>query len=108
AAAAAAAAASASNRPAAAPPAVEPVPEAEHPAVARHGTVGLPGTHRAPPAPWPARVRAGEFRDVIAEAERRGIDGVLREESAPNLMALADAARYAGSSPLARRALTEV
>jgi hypothetical protein len=57
---------------------------------------------------WPARVLAGEFRGVIREARRRGIDDVLRRESAVNLMALADAARYAGGARLAARALTQV
>src|SRR4051812_48199169 len=57
---------------------------------------------------WQARVLAGEFRGVIREARRRGIDEVMRRESAANLMALADAARYAGGSGLATRALTQV
>ena len=51
---------------------------------------------------------AGEFRGVIREARRRGIDEVMRRESPANLMALADAARYAGGSRLATRALTQV
>jgi hypothetical protein len=45
---------------------------------------------------------------VIREARRRGIEDVLRRESAGNLMALGDAARYAGSARLAARALTQV
>jgi hypothetical protein len=57
---------------------------------------------------WPARVLAGEFHSVIDEAERRGVAEVLRRESAGNVMALADAARYAGAAPLATRALLEV
>ncbi|MEP6652715.1 MAG: FecR domain-containing protein [Myxococcales bacterium] len=57
---------------------------------------------------WPARVLAGEFRTVIREAERRGVDRVLRAEPADNLMALADAARYTASFPLARKALLNV
>ncbi|MES1208878.1 MAG: FecR domain-containing protein [Pseudomonadota bacterium] len=76
------------------------------------GTIGMPGP---PPATgarhgesWPARVLAGEFRAVTDEAERRGIDEVLRGESAANIMALADAARYAGASPLAQKALLKL
>jgi hypothetical protein len=51
---------------------------------------------------------AGEFRGVIREAQRRGLEDVLRRESAVNLMALADAARYAGGARLAVRALIRV
>ena len=57
---------------------------------------------------WPARVLAGEFRTVIDEGERRGIEDVLRVESAANIMALADAARYAGAAPLAEKVLLKV
>jgi TolA-binding protein len=64
------------------------------------------GAHRG--ETWPARVLAGEFRAVIDEARRRGIDDVLRNDSAASLMALADAARYAGASSLAERSLLKV
>jgi hypothetical protein len=57
---------------------------------------------------WPARVLAGEFRTVIREAQRRGVDRVLNAEPAENVMALADAARYTAAFPLARKALLKV
>lgn len=55
--------------------------------------------------PWPARVAAGDYDGVLAEAEARGIDGVLGGASASDLSAFADAARYRGRSGLATRAL---
>ena len=54
---------------------------------------------------WPERVAAGAFRGVIAEAESRGIDAVLKQVPLTDLVALADAARYAGRTDVARRAL---
>ena len=45
---------------------------------------------------------------MIDEARRRGIEDVLRNDSAASLMALADAARYAGASSLAERSLLKV
>src|SRR5262249_21548977 len=68
--------------------------------------VAAPPPSPPPSSSWPARVRAGEFRAVVAEAERRGLDGGLRAEPPASLMALADAAGYAGDAALARRALT--
>ena len=57
---------------------------------------------------WPARVAAGQFADVIAEAEGRGVGRVLKHDTASNVMALADAARYAGRLGLARRSLLDL
>ncbi|WP_437727724.1 FecR domain-containing protein [Sorangium sp. So ce861] len=71
-----------------------------------------PGGLTAPPdgaaaAPsWAKRVAAGDFRSVLAEAEQRGLDGVLERGSLDDLVALADAARYARRGDLAQRALT--
>ena len=105
-----------------APPAVTPTPTpaddrgaraaepAEEPAEAKTAVERTP--RAAAPLQrddgWTGRVLAGEFRGVIREARRRGMEEVLRRESAGNLMALADAARYAGSARLAARALTQV
>jgi hypothetical protein len=97
----------------AAPPAEGPSPSAQAPAAAEAGprrAAGARAAHAAP-APagrgesWPAAVAAGEFASVIDEAERRGIADVLAHESAGNVMALADAARYVGQPALARRSL---
>ena len=57
------------------------------------------------PASWSRRVAAGEFLDVLAEAERGGIDGCLASCPVEALAALADAARYGGRPALARRVL---
>jgi hypothetical protein len=100
------------SAPAETPPA-PPAPSAPGPAAA--APPPLPRAPTRAPAPtvrraeaWPARVLAGEFRSVVDEAGRRGVDDVLRHESDRNLMALADAARYAGAAPLAERALMQV
>lgn len=55
---------------------------------------------------WRARVAAGDFAAVIADAEAQGLDAVIDGSSLADLAALADAARYAGRADLARRALT--
>jgi hypothetical protein len=85
------------------PPAQAPAPPLPH-----RGTTTTPTATARRAEAWPARVLAGDFRSVVDEAERRGVDDVLGHESDRNLMALADAARYAGSAPLAVRALTQV
>ncbi|HXX66133.1 MAG TPA: FecR domain-containing protein [Polyangiaceae bacterium] len=54
---------------------------------------------------WATRVARGSFQAVIDDAQRQGIDRVLTEASQADLAALADAARYAHSQDLARRAL---
>lgn len=59
----------------------------------------------APPS-WSRRVAAGAFQEVLAEAERRGLDAVLERGSLDDLVALGDAARYARRSDLAQRALS--
>jgi hypothetical protein len=57
------------------------------------------------PRPWSERVAGGEFAAVVAEAEARGLEGVLASAALADLVALADAARYAGRVAVARRAL---
>jgi hypothetical protein len=54
---------------------------------------------------WPQRVANGDFAVVLREAERAGISSVLAAANVEELAALADAARYARRSALARRAL---
>ncbi|HEX4334999.1 MAG TPA: FecR domain-containing protein [Polyangiaceae bacterium] len=58
----------------------------------------------APPS-WAKRVAGGDFRGVIADAEGRGLSTTLAEAPLGDLVALADAARYTGSSSMARDAL---
>lgn len=69
----------------------------------------------AAPAPEPGRpaaapslrerVARGDFAGVIADAEARGIDAAIDASPLDDLAAIADAARYAGRTDLARRAL---
>jgi hypothetical protein len=54
---------------------------------------------------WRARVAAGDFAGVIADAEARGLDASIDGTSLSDLAALADAARYGGRGDLSRRAL---
>jgi hypothetical protein len=54
---------------------------------------------------WQARIAAGDFSGVLADANRRGIQSALDNASASDLMALADAARYVRKTSIARKAL---
>ncbi|HWA73089.1 MAG TPA: FecR domain-containing protein [Polyangiaceae bacterium] len=55
--------------------------------------------------PWSQKVAQGKFQAVIDEAQRRGLEQTLATASIEDLSALADAARYASSTGIARRAL---
>jgi hypothetical protein len=65
----------------------------------------VPAVADAPARPWAARVAAGDYDGVLADAEARGVDAVLGAAPAADLSALADAARYRGRGALASRAL---
>jgi hypothetical protein len=54
---------------------------------------------------WAKQVAQGKFQAVIDEARRRGLEQTLATASIEDLSALADAARYASSTGVARRAL---
>jgi hypothetical protein len=54
---------------------------------------------------WSSRVAAGEFDLVVSAAEARGLDKVYQRAPLVDLEALADAARYARRSSVARDAL---
>jgi TolA-binding protein len=54
---------------------------------------------------WRKKAAEGAFAEVIAAAERRGLDATLSSVSLADLTALADSARYARRLPLAKRAL---
>ena len=54
---------------------------------------------------WTREVAQGHFTAVLNEAEQRGLDRTLGSGSLEELAALADAARYAGRSPVAKRVL---
>ncbi len=70
-----------------------------------HGSAAAPDGAAAAPS-WAKRVAAGDFRSVLAEAEQRGLGGVLDHGPLDDLVALADAARYARRGDVAQRALT--
>jgi TolA-binding protein len=54
---------------------------------------------------WGQMVARGKFREVLADAQRRGVDQVLAGAPLADLSALSDAARYAKNGELAKRAL---
>jgi hypothetical protein len=99
------------------PPAVQPGPSG--PERALPAPSGSRGTHArlAPPSgavtpaaaetasTWSKRVAEGDFQGVVADAQRRGLDATLGGAPAPELAALADAARYVRRHDVARRAL---
>jgi TolA-binding protein len=73
--------------------------------------VEAPLTTPAEPARWSHRgwmsaLADNKGADVVADADRRGLAAVLERADSEDLWALANAARYAGRYPLARRALT--
>jgi len=85
------------------PPAALPAP-AHHTTRSRAG-----GLHGAPAAAvdeasWSKLIAQGDFRGVLSDAERRGLERTLTAGSATDLTALADAARYLRRGELARRA----
>ncbi|HEY4159868.1 MAG TPA: tetratricopeptide repeat protein [Polyangiaceae bacterium] len=54
---------------------------------------------------WSKLVAAGDFKAVLAQANERGVSGCEQACSAPDLSALADAARYTGHSDIAEQSL---
>jgi len=58
-----------------------------------------------PPARWSERLADGEAAGIVAEAQRRGVAGVLAAANSEDLAALADAARFRNQDQLARRVL---
>lgn len=89
--------------PAAPTPEVRPL----EPAPAREGSPQpTPAAELAAQASWPQRVATGDFAGVLAEAEARGIEAVLAGAPLGDLVALADAARYARRGDLTGRALS--
>ncbi len=59
----------------------------------------------APSVPdWKALASAGKFGDALSAAEKAGFEAECRRSSGQDLLALADAARLAGSAPRAEQA----
>jgi len=70
---------------------------------ARHRTAmptGEPGA-----VVWSKLLATGDFADIVADAERRGIANTIAQVNASDLSALADAARYTKRNDLARQVL---
>jgi len=94
-----------------APSSVPTTPAAPAAPDMRPGTEAQPPPASAPaaalrPIPrWKAAHQRGDYPAAVAEAERAGLTELLRTLPADELRQLADAARYAGRGPLARRAL---
>jgi hypothetical protein len=88
-----------------------PQPTKQLPAPAHHASRSRAGVlHGAPAAPlaadeasWSKLIAQGDFRGVLADAERRGLERTLASGSPADLTALADAARYLRRGDLARR-----
>jgi len=70
-----------------------------------NGAVPVPGTPAPGGLDWSRHAAQGEFGAVIEAAERRGLDVTLATASLADLSALADSARYARRTPMAKRAL---
>ena len=102
------------------PPSTEPpsgpaaLPTKRLPAPARAGkgssarTVAVadkPAVADWAPQKWSTRVSTGDAAGVVDEAVAHGIDAVVADADGPALVALADAARYAGRKYLAERVL---
>jgi ferric-dicitrate binding protein FerR (iron transport regulator) len=94
-------------------PVPEPAPESEA-EPANVGSARRAAPNAAAPAapssgqkshPWTQQVAQGNFEAVVEQAERRGVEQTLASGSLEQLTALADAARYAGRTQLARRVL---
>jgi hypothetical protein len=58
-----------------------------------------------PTVSWAQRAAAGDFRGVMDDADRLGIEVALASRSLEDLAALSDAARFSGRPEVARRAL---
>lgn len=54
---------------------------------------------------WPSLLEHGAFTEIVEQAQRQGIEAVLKRGTASDITALADAARYTQQHQLAHRAL---
>ena len=88
-----------------APPPVASEPAAE-PAPRERPQPDEPREHKV--ESWSTRLLAGDFAGVLSQAQRRGVNQVLRHDGPADVMALAEAARYSREQPLAKRALLAV
>jgi len=85
----------------------QPSAEDEHFGSAREGTdqTARRGRTRAQAVKsWAEMLAAGEFTDILRDAQRQGVDHSLASRSASELSALAQAARYAKQPAVSERA----
>ncbi len=80
-------------------------PEKEDAATSR-GAPQKPARSDGGPPDWRALAHAGDFKGAIAAAQALGLDGILQSSGGADLILLADAARLAGRTDIARRAYT--
>jgi hypothetical protein len=85
-------------------------PEPDKQASAPPTDIGsAPSAGRAPThASWRSMMAHGDFAAILDDADHRGMSKVLSEASASDLATLADAARYAHRTDVARRVLTSL
>jgi hypothetical protein len=90
-------------------PAVELLPpDAGPPPVAPSRPVRSPAAPRPPRSreDWKAWSAAGDFEEVLLDAEREGLEQVLAQRPVADLLLLGDAARYLSNRRLAQRVFT--
>jgi transmembrane sensor len=106
----------AANETSAAPPEIAPMPSAAIAIAIADTAAPASPLLRASAAPsvvapaiaptWRELTTAGRYADAWRRAESEGFDDLCRRASAPDLLALADAARFGGGSARAREPLT--
>lgn len=83
--------------------ATKPAKHTQHASRSRTTALHVAPAVTADDASWSKLIAQGDFRGVLADAERRGLERTLASGSAADLTALADAARYLRRGDLARR-----
>src|SRR6478735_4776965 len=83
----------------------DPLPSAAPDASAASAKVPEIARWAPRPTSWSQDIAQGKFKEIVRDAEARGVGGCLASCSAIDLRALSDAARYTGDSALAERAL---
>jgi hypothetical protein len=86
------------------PATVEPAPSADAASVGSARLAASATALATAPPSWESQVRRGEYSAVLRDAERRGIEQVLATATAPEVMALANAARFSGRVNVGREA----
>jgi hypothetical protein len=74
-------------------------------AAVRPAVTGASASKAAGPRRWAAQLASGHWDEILADAEREGVDATLEAAASEDLLALADAARYRRRIDLAQAAL---